>query len=909
MNNFTKNTIVQKIIIVLVFLTIFNFIYPYIPSFADDSIEEQNEAVTGGILLSPIVSLITTLGDGVINVCQKMFLGMDKSFIHVDNHESTIAKIVGIGTGILAGTAVVAGAVAITVLSGGTALPAVVAGLTSIGTGVITGVAVGTAADAITKEMLPDDFYIPLFAISPAEIFAGSIPALDVNFINPQKYVDEDGKEIETPTLVLQSEIAKWYVALRNFVLVAMMIVLLYIGIRIIISSTASEKAKYKEHIQDWLVSIIILVFMHYIMAFALNITEKITDLLAKQNQYVIVALPEMQVEDEEIQFEAKDGKMYLATNLMGQARIYQQLEQNDRGNSVMTWDRIGYTVIYIVLVMYTVMFLVIYLKRVIYIAFLTVISPLVALTYPIDKLNDGKAQAFDMWLKEYMYNLLLQPFHLLIYTVLVGTSMGFAAKNMLYAIVAIGFLLQAEKLLRKFFGFEKAATTGDIMGSAVGGAMAMKAIDGLKKLSSSHGSDKKKGNQNGNGGNDEGDNGNIRTSDNNTDDLLSEAFSDEDYGESDFGQPISEEDATRMQRDMLDVDDENYMQDGWDPQERDQLARDAYEGEGMNYTDEEYADILRDSGYEQDDIDRMVAERNAEQQSEQENEEQENEEQQTQRVPINNSQNQQRRKITKSKAAGKIAARYVGKGLLNVARKAPNMIGKLYGAATFGALGAIAGLASDNYSNVLKYGAAGGATGYAAGWKGLGVAAGLGGAAASGAGKLGTVAKTAAGYAAGSYATNPVDKTYNGTQSAIQTAQKIKAEYEQEVYGKDYQKHLNAQLDEKWQKNKKVQKQYKDEFGEDDYQQAMEDALKYREHGIVDDKLIIKTMQLDDDKLSSQDRSRASKERIGLAKVASSVKSNKELDDYGKRLQDNGVQEDRIRSVKKVVRDLRKDI
>ena len=88
-----------------------------------------------------------------------------------------------------------------------------------------------------------------------------------------------------------------------------------------------------------------------------------------------------------------------------------------------------------------------------------------------------------------------------------------------------------------------------------------------------------------------------------------------------------------------------------------------------------------------------------------------------------------------------------------------------------------------------------------------------------------------------------------------------------------------------------------------------MEDALKYREHGIVDDKLIIKTMQLDDDKLSSQDRSRASKERIGLAKVASSVKSNKELDDYGKRLQDNGVQEDRIRSVKKVVRDLRKDI
>lgn len=32
-------------------------------------------------------------------------------------------------------------------------------------------------------------------------------------------------------------------------------------------------------------------------------------------------------------------------------------------------------------------------------------IAPLVALTYPIDKVKDGKAQAFDMWFKEYTMN------------------------------------------------------------------------------------------------------------------------------------------------------------------------------------------------------------------------------------------------------------------------------------------------------------------------------------------------------------------------------------------------------------------------------------------------------------------------------------------------------------------------
>ena len=46
-------------------------------------------------------------------------------------------------------------------------------------------------------------------------------------------------------------------------------------------------------------------------------------------------------------------------------------------------------------------------------------IAPFVALTYPIDKLNDGQAQGFNKWLKEYIFNLLIQPMHLLLYTIL----------------------------------------------------------------------------------------------------------------------------------------------------------------------------------------------------------------------------------------------------------------------------------------------------------------------------------------------------------------------------------------------------------------------------------------------------------------------------------------------------------
>ena len=92
------------------------------------------------------------------------------------------------------------------------------------------------------------------------------------------------------------------------------------------------------------------------------------------------------------------------------------------------------------------------------------------------------------MWFREYVFNVLIQPFHLLIYTILVGSAMTLAQSNMIYAIVAIGFLIPAEKLLRKFFGFDNAGTLS-AAGSFAGGAMFSAAINRLNKGSGSGGS------------------------------------------------------------------------------------------------------------------------------------------------------------------------------------------------------------------------------------------------------------------------------------------------------------------------------------------------------------------------------------------------------------------------------------
>ena len=99
---------------------------------------------------------------------------------------------------------------------------------------------------------------------------------------------------------------------------------------------------------------------------------------------------------------------------------------------------KIGYSILYIALTVYTVYFAFVYLKRLLMLAFFTMIAPLVALTYPLDKIRDGKAQAFNYWFKEYMFYALLQPMHMLLYTVFVSSALSVAANNLLYAIVAL---------------------------------------------------------------------------------------------------------------------------------------------------------------------------------------------------------------------------------------------------------------------------------------------------------------------------------------------------------------------------------------------------------------------------------------------------------------------------------------
>lgn len=428
MKKFTKKSIQQKIIIsILAIVLAINFIIP-----------TYSHADIGGVLMDPITDLLCTVGDTVINLLQKCMTGdWGAGFSLFDGGFLTSSEDYNWNSE------------------------------QSPNVSVTEKINPDSEENGFNKSIIlggkTQDYYIPTATYSPEQIFSGNVAGLNVNFFNPgeEKNVELiNGKTVDfNSATTLQGTIASWYVALRNLTVVVLLSVLVYVGIRIIISSTASDKAKYKKMLGDWVIALCLVFCLHYIMSFTLTITDSICSAIGGDGTDTIA----IEVE----------GKGTFTTNLLGAARFKTQYD--DFG------QKIAYLIMYLALVIYTVIFTWFYLKRLLMMAFLTMIAPVVALTYPIDKISDGKAQAFDSWLKEYVFNALIQPFHLIIYTVFVGTAMDLASTNIIYTIAALGFILPAEKILRKFFGFDKAGATLGTLGALGLGSKASKLLGGSK--------------------------------------------------------------------------------------------------------------------------------------------------------------------------------------------------------------------------------------------------------------------------------------------------------------------------------------------------------------------------------------------------------------------------------------------
>lgn len=117
MKIFQNKRIWQKIVIILLLILLFKFAINTVPVYAETD---------DGVLLEPITGLFANLGDGIMEIMQKTFLGVDSSGAWIESDSGTWAKILTIVAAIV--IAVVAIAAAIVTGGGALVVIATIAG-------------------------------------------------------------------------------------------------------------------------------------------------------------------------------------------------------------------------------------------------------------------------------------------------------------------------------------------------------------------------------------------------------------------------------------------------------------------------------------------------------------------------------------------------------------------------------------------------------------------------------------------------------------------------------------------------------------------------------------------------------------------------------------------------------------
>ena len=896
-------------------------------------------AMQGGKLIEPIVSLMMTLGDGIMDLIHKAIVGT-----RANGTLNFATQLLSLFIGLLAAVAAI---VVITVITGG--IGTIVAGiggfigsvLTTIGgSGIVTffltaatlGAAFASfkiATDAFDAAFLPDITVFPMYSISPEEIFEGKLLIFDINFFNPKTlkvhlkssekddfskdkeiqdydeqkdgeasyYYYEDGDEKvrtskQSTAIALGKTISKWYYTIRNIAVVIMMLILIYIGIRMMLCSIASEKSKYKKMLSDWVVSMCLVFVLHYIMIFAVNLNESIVKLIttATDKENYIVALTNVKDKDNFISTIEKDDKYNLKqflcdangkkvyddkgekvteagdpaqfiypTNLVGRMRLDAQMQD---GSS----EYIGYAIAFIILVMYTCFFVFTYLKRVIYMAFLTVIAPLVAMTYSLDKISDGKAQAFNMWLKEYIGNLLIQPVHLLLYMILISMAFDLASQNIVYTLVAMGFLMPAEKLIRSMFGLDKAKTPG-FLGGATGAALAMNTMQSLSRFAGK--GPGSKGNKPMKMAKNESEDDPKGIYDRGADSghgiaALYDGYNNEEG--TDDGSS-SDNDQTNGQPQQTVGRNTNYLgsggpsatdaglnlKDGEDPvakMEREALEEKLADGQltQSDLTDEQRQLLgISGSGTQPPSVDNQV--RISPDRMLEESKSVAEARRKEAIMAKGKRTVKQRLKDGANGAKDSIKLKNIGEAIGKTGKNGLKLAGATIGAG----FGIAAGAATGDFNNVVKN-------------------AGLG---------------LSAGNSIGTGIGNGIE---NGINNGVGNYKKAKEASEKEIYGKDYNQYKKYKTDEKFVKDKDARKEFRQAFSDEfeglssqekkeKLDSIMQSAIKYRQEGVTDNKLIIKAMNLDKNNKNSKDS-------IAAAVMANKAKDRESIDRYQKDLE-----------------------
>lgn len=260
---------------------------------------------------------------------------------------------------------------------------------------------------------------------------------------------NQSSDDAEDPIIIqIKKTVAMWYYIVRTLSIAAMLIVLIFTGIKMAIAVTADQKASYKKMLVDWLVGMIILFAMHYILLFVVYVNESLVHVVEDTAQSINnVQMKQLAEKDSG----NKDGVKYSDAEI--EQKVYEAVRT--RAYDAKLINGLSGMIMYMTLVYFAFRYTIVYLKRLFTIIVLTIMAPAVGVGYAMQKALSGKQMALKTWLTEYVLNIIIQTVHALIYAIFISQALVLSLESIAGVIVALilmNYTLKADKLFRKIF-------------------------------------------------------------------------------------------------------------------------------------------------------------------------------------------------------------------------------------------------------------------------------------------------------------------------------------------------------------------------------------------------------------------------------------------------------------------------
>ena len=254
------------------------------------------------------------------------------------------------------------------------------------------------------------------------DVLFNRVPLLDANFFKDTA----GGQPIKegSASAVLRSVVASWYVSFRNLSVVVISIILIYYGIRMVITNAVNPKADLKKTLLIWLKAMILLFVLNYIIYLVLNLNDMFLEMIRTSTI------------DNTSYFELIKTRAYDIRFSIG----------------------IPALILYLTMIIFWIRFVLEYISRLFKIAIYIAAAPLVVAKYAYDGATGKESRVYAIWFKKFTVQVFSQSVQALVYVVFVTLALQLSQENVMgfvLALILLNFMLSSDEIFLSIFNFD----------------------------------------------------------------------------------------------------------------------------------------------------------------------------------------------------------------------------------------------------------------------------------------------------------------------------------------------------------------------------------------------------------------------------------------------------------------------